>query len=554
VTTIFIDNDFNLSHELRREVFRRAIGSAIGHIILMSLFFFISWEYIKDNSLYVFISAICIFFNSIRIIAALRYKNLDHTSTFVNMGHDLGVVFSSLCWGVLFTMIYLKHGLYVTPSLALYVLVSGISGGAVGSLSSQKKLFLTFMFFILIVPGVAMIYNEDTLAHKTFGLFLIIYAVFLTVQSRQMFQNLVGNIRMEKSLSNEKQRLEEIFNSLPGLIAFSDSSGNFSISNKEWKDIYPESISLSEIDFLLGEKIYYFQRSKEDFITQEIELGEAFRNNIYIMSLKKIAHSKSVIISLTDITKSKHDQIEIQKHKETIQHTSRMVELGEAVSGVAHEIKNPLSIAISKAQLAERHLNSAEILPDKIKGYLKDITLAQDRVLKIIDRMRSIARKSEDDPFTAESINSIFEVAYLITGPKLQDRGITFLKNDIALSDVLINCRPSQIEQVIINLINNAADAIEKQDNKWIRVGVEFNNKSIQIKITDSGSGIPSDVQEKIWQSFYTTKDIGKGTGLGLSISKQIIEAHKGTIEIDNSSPNTCFVITLERYFASEVA
>ncbi len=107
--------------------------------------------------------------------------------------------------------------------------------------------------------------------------------------------------------------------------------------------------------------------------------------------------------------------------------------------------------------------------------------------------------------------------------------------------------RPTQISQVLLNLLNNSFDAIEERAEKWIRVRFEINSnkKILIIKVTDSGDGIPNEIVHKMMNPFFTTKDIGKGTGLGLSISKGIIEEHGGHLIYNAQSKNTEFVVEL---------
>jgi signal transduction histidine kinase len=100
---------------------------------------------------------------------------------------------------------------------------------------------------------------------------------------------------------------------------------------------------------------------------------------------------------------------------------------------------------------------------------------------------------------------------------------------------------------VALNLLNNAFDAIQSLEEKWIKISFSDIGDWVKIIVTDSGPGIPFDVQMKMMQPFYTTKEIGKGTGLGLSISKGIIERHNGRLYLDNTSPNTQFVIALPK-------
>lgn len=110
-----------------------------------------------------------------------------------------------------------------------------------------------------------------------------------------------------------------------------------------------------------------------------------------------------------------------------------------------------------------------------------------------------------------------------------------------------VECRPTQISQVILNLLNNAHDAIGSLEEKWVMVSVTEIENDIEIRVTDSGSGIPEHVRMKIMEPFFTTKPVGKGTGLGLSVSLGILKAHRGSLVVDTESKNTCFVLRFPR-------
>jgi signal transduction histidine kinase len=112
------------------------------------------------------------------------------------------------------------------------------------------------------------------------------------------------------------------------------------------------------------------------------------------------------------------------------------------------------------------------------------------------------------------------------------------------LPGVVLLCRPTQISQVILNLLNNAFDAVKALNEKWVLLEVAcLGTDWIQIRVTDSGAGIAESLATKIMEPFFTTKEIGKGTGLGLSISKGIVETHGGRFFLDRSFTHTSFVI-----------
>lgn len=121
-----------------------------------------------------------------------------------------------------------------------------------------------------------------------------------------------------------------------------------------------------------------------------------------------------------------------------------------------------------------------------------------------------------------------------------------------SLPEISIECRSVQLAQVLTNLLNNAFDALILLPRKWVRVGVEASDDVIRIAVTDSGTGIPRHIADKLMLPFFTTKEIGKGTGLGLSISKGIIEDHGGKFWLDRASVNTKFIIELPRHQKKE--
>jgi len=115
------------------------------------------------------------------------------------------------------------------------------------------------------------------------------------------------------------------------------------------------------------------------------------------------------------------------------------------------------------------------------------------------------------------------------------------------IPDIKFECHPDEISQVLINLINNAHDAVITQEEKWIELSIKLDTHldSLIFKITDSGLGIAEDISEKMFSPFYTTKAVGEGTGLGLSIAKKIIDAHNGELYLDQKSKHTCFIVRI---------
>lgn len=233
---------------------------------------------------------------------------------------------------------------------------------------------------------------------------------------------------------------------------------------------------------------------------------------------------------------------------------ARLASLGEMAGGIAHEINNPLGILRTNIQLIDATVRSdSSESPEPIDAKeIIELTESSskiiDRIAKIIRGLRSISRDSTEDPWSEVTLNVILDDVLGLCVEKFKSHGVQLILDlHEDAKEKVIHCSSVQLAQVLINLINNAYDAIEKLPQKWVKIAAEYDssNQQIVLKVSDSGLGIPANVQEKLFAPFFTTKEIGKGTGLGLSIARSIIERHHGSLSIDNNNPNTCFVIAL---------
>jgi len=212
-------------------------------------------------------------------------------------------------------------------------------------------------------------------------------------------------------------------------------------------------------------------------------------------------------------------------------------------ANIAHEIKNPLAVIQMQAQLL-RHQSSAGLLTlDLALAGAAKIESVTARINKIIAGLLSLSRDADSDPMERVSAKRLIDDTLEYCADNLKAKNISVLREEPE-EDVLIACKPIQISQVLLNLVNNARDAIENLDEKWIRIKVESAYGSAQISVTDSGTGLTPKVRARMMEPFFTTKKDGKGTGLGLSISRRILETHGGQLYLAGTK-NTCFVVKL---------
>ncbi len=251
---------------------------------------------------------------------------------------------------------------------------------------------------------------------------------------------------------------------------------------------------------------------------------------------------------------------ELQSAQAQLIQTGRLASIGELAAGVAHELNQPLMVIRSTAQILARYLD--RLSPAQLVEHITAVERNTGRMMHIINHLRTFSRQTPAQ-FEKVDVNKVIRDAFLMIGEQLRLRNITA---DTRLDAALPPCHgnPNQLEQVVLNLIANARDAIAdaaetraKGRNAYRGVldivtrSSPENAATIEILFTDNGAGIPEEHLPKIFDPFFTTKEVGKGTGLGLSISYGIIHEHKGVIAIEETSEaGTTIKITLNTYAA----
>jgi two-component system, NtrC family, sensor kinase len=229
---------------------------------------------------------------------------------------------------------------------------------------------------------------------------------------------------------------------------------------------------------------------------------------------------------------------ELKQTQSRLVQSAKLASLGELVAGVAHEINNPLAFAISHLQTARGSVGAlpkeAPALEDskhwrKARDRMEEMSGGLERIRELVLKLRTFSRLDEGERKEV-SIQECLDSVLTILAHRLRHR--VHLDVEISAPSTL-DCYPSLLNQALMNLIANAADAIgdEREDGKLtIRGGAE--GESYVLRITDNGCGIPESLRERVFDPFFTTKEIGKGTGLGLSITYSIIKKHGGTLDL----------------------
>jgi len=223
-----------------------------------------------------------------------------------------------------------------------------------------------------------------------------------------------------------------------------------------------------------------------------------------------------------------HWQMERAEREERWVNLEKMAAMGQLTASVAHELNNAINIVLGYSQLLLREAEEGSQRQDDLKKIERNAKQCQRIVSGLLDYTRSMARKKE-----FQNINNHLEDVLKLVAHRMALDNIE-IAHDFSpdLKPVLMD--PDEMKQVYLNLLNNAADAIEQNGRILVKTKFDPVHRDILISFSDNGAGIPNDVMAKLFTPFFTTKANGAGTGLGLNVSRDIIHKHGGTLEAEN--------------------
>jgi signal transduction histidine kinase len=259
-------------------------------------------------------------------------------------------------------------------------------------------------------------------------------------------------------------------------------------------------------------------------------------------------------------------EVQLDEATKRLVQSEKLASLGELAAGVAHEINNPIGYVSSNLTTLQKYLtvyekvldapeaDSADMtalkkklnyafIRDDLQNLVKETQQGVGRVKAIIQDLKDYARTNAATHYVASDIQVGLKSTLNIARIQLKNRSDVRME----LGKLpLVECAPSQIDQVFLNLIVNAAQAMPAGKMGMIDIRTDCNDKQVWVEVKDNGPGIPPEVVKKIFDPFFTTKDPGTGTGLGLSVSQNIIQQHGGTLTVDSTvGVGTTFKITL---------
>ncbi|HED32840.1 MAG TPA: sensor histidine kinase [Gammaproteobacteria bacterium] len=424
----------------------------------------------------------------------------------------------------------------------------------------QNGIFIaiSYLLIVLVFVGIMDTYITQSLRELTMSAFRIasgkynekLYSYTSTYEVRLLAQSL-ESMRKElvnrgKQLSDREKRIRALLNNISDAVLFCDHKGNIESANQAATRILGYSTkNLLKINFNqiinydsvkdsmnwpVFEKIFETHAVNKDGteIPIEILMSGLFQGNKTI-----------VLVLMRDITERRQNELERHHHYTEMTHAGRLGIMGEMAAGIAHELNQPLA-AISLYLQGSMRICQPELTDnDKCKEIYKVLKSADEQATRaagIIRRIKRFVRK--------EGPNESIETVDL---NKLVRKSIEFIFIDkqyaciqpellLTKEPVLIDVDSLQIEQVLVNLIRNAIEAIFDLDSMHqilkISTGVDAQGYAI-VSIIDSGDGIPYEIKDKIFDTYFTTKT--EGLGMGLSICRSIIEEHNGELWCDTT-------------------
>lgn len=415
-----------------------------------------------------------------------------------------------------------------------------------------------------------------------------------------VIRDVTERMSAEEALHKSKEQLHALIDNINALIFLKDLKGRFILANQK----FAEQFNTTK-EALTGKTNYdIFPRETADAFEEKnrkvlesgapAEFEELFfhggKPHIYISALFPLLEAGApyaICGVLTDITYRKMAEVELkERHQELeaaheklkaaqiqILQQDKMASIGQLAAGVAHEINNPVGFIMSNLGSLQKYLNrlsefikiQAEAVEEMgVEETLKELKeqrkalkidyaiedsvslIAEslegaERVKRIVQDLKSFSRIDESENKMAD-LNDGIERTINIIWNELKYK-VTLKKEfgDIPLT----KCNMGQLNQVFMNILVNAAHAIEKQGDITIKTWYD-DNGYIQVAISDTGSGIPEDKINRIFEPFFTTKEVGKGTGLGLSIAYDIIKKHNGDITVESRvGEGTTFIIKI---------
>ena len=357
----------------------------------------------------------------------------------------------------------------------------------------------------------------------------------------EMCLDITARKRLEEDLRHSENKYWAIFNNIPNPVFVLDTQ---ELTIIDCNDRVPSLYGYQKQELLQTNFLDLFLEKERE------EYAELLSSSRYIQRSRQQTKDGGIVYTAIRVSPSEYNDrkvllvtaSDITKRLETEQQliqSSKMTTLGEMASGIAHELNQPLTVIRTASNyLARKRDDPSSLSEETVGAMLEEIDANVERATKIINHLREFSRKPEVRLENIQ-INSVLQSAMDIFSQQLKLREIE-VAWDLEQELPQIWGEPNQLEQVFINLLLNARDAIEEKRSQFpeaekrIELATWSWGNSVFVRIEDTGRGIPKSSRDRIFEPFFTTKEVGKGTGLGLSISYRIVQDCGGVIGVES--------------------
>ncbi len=379
------------------------------------------------------------------------------------------------------------------------------------------------------------------------------------------FQDMTAYHRLRQDSVDAKMFSDTILDNIPHMIFVKEAKDlRFVRFNRAGEQLLgtksKDLLGKNDYDFFPTEQADHFV-SKDRQTLANRETLDIPEEQIDTPGGRRVLHTKKITVRddhdqplyllgiSEDITERKAQQEMIEQQRAALVHSARLSALGEMAGGIAHEINNPLAIIRAVGEQIEALVHGPQ--PDARRlGVLSGrLVSTVDRIAAIVSGLRDFSRDGEGDPFQTMRVKDLVLKTLTLCSEKFKSHGIQIEAAGLEEAAV-IRCQPVRFSQVLVNLFNNAFDALDglppSRRKALILTARDLNADGVELTVRDTGPGIPEDLVPKIMIPFVTTKPIGQGTGLGLSIASGICEAHGGRLAYSRGPEGgACFTILI---------
>lgn len=384
---------------------------------------------------------------------------------------------------------------------------------------------------------------------------VILYALLMGWLGKNHADNMIN-------LHKSHRLFESVVDSLPLMVFLKRLPDfKFEVFNRAGEELtgFPRAALLgkNDLDFFPRDQAEAFMKADMNVIQSPARFLDIPEEPIDTAKKgTRILHTVKVAISVEngspthllgiseDITDIREQQKKIAAGKEEaavlraqLFHAEKLAAIGTMTATVAHEINNPLAVILGNVDLLVKD-------PKDLATRLEKIRISTERIRSVVGSLKAFSRKNSETT-SPQDLHKVFaEVSAL--SEVLAKKSYSTLDISYPEKDLRVLAREGHIQQVLLNLVSNACDAVKSSMNKCIRISCSTTEKSVVISVADSGSGIPEEIREKIWEPFFTTKGEA-GTGLGLATVRRLVEDMHGRASVESTLGNTVFYVELPR-------